>query len=165
MTINEISQLLWAAQGVTDSRRFRTAPSAGALYPLEVYIAIFNAKEIPKGIYKYNSHDHELVRIKYGNIKKDLILATLGQNWVGKGSAVIVLSAVYERTTKKYGERGERYTHMEVGHVSQNIYLQAQSLNLGTVVIGAFYDRAVKKVMNMSYEEHPLCLMPVGRKR
>lgn len=85
------------------------------------------------------------MRIKYGNIKKDLILATLGQNWVGKDSAVIVLSAVYERTTKKYGERGERYTHTEVGHVSQNIYLQAQSLNLGTVIIGAFYDRAVKK--------------------
>lgn len=165
LTINEISQLLWAAQGVTDSRGFRTAPSAGALYPLEVYISIFNAKEIPKGIYKYNPHNHELVRIKNGDIKKDLILAALGQYWVGKGSAVIVLSAVYERITKKYGERGKRYTHIEVGHVSQNIYLQAQSLNLGTVVIGAFSDEAVKKVMNMPYEEHPLCLMPVGKKR
>ncbi|MCX7793066.1 MAG: SagB/ThcOx family dehydrogenase [Thermodesulfovibrionales bacterium] len=165
LTINEISQLLWAAQGITDPEGFRTAPSAGALYPLEVYVVIFNVREITKGVYKYNPVRHELRRVKSGDFKKELILAASGQYWVGKGSAVIVLSAVYERTTKKYGERGKRYVHMEAGHASQNIYLQAQSLNLGTVAIGAFIDEAVKKVLNMPDEEHPLYLMPVGRRR
>ena len=164
LTINEVSQLLWAAQGITDSRGFRTAPSAGALYPLKVYIAIFNVKGIAKGAYKYNPHKHELVKVKHGDVKNELTLAALGQYWIRKGAAVIVLSAVYERTTKKYGERGSRYVHMEAGHAAQNIYLQAQSLNLGTVVMGAFWDDAVKKIMNMHDEEHPLYIMPVGRK-
>jgi SagB-type dehydrogenase family enzyme len=164
LTINEVSQLLWAAQGITDSRGFRTAPSAGALYPLEVYMAIVNIKGISKGTYKYNPHKHELAKVKHGDVRNELTLAALGQYWIRKGAVVIVLSAVYERTTKKYGERGNRYVHMEVGHAAQNIYLQAQSLDLGTVVIGAFWDEAVRKVMNMPDEEHPLCIMPVGRK-
>lgn len=145
LTINEVSQLLWAAQGITDSRGFRTAPSAGALYPLELYIAIVNVKGIAKGAYKYNPHNHELVKVKHGDVKNELTLAALGQYWLRKGAAVIVLSAVYERTTKKYGERGNRYVHMEAGHAAQNIYLQAHSLNLGTVVMGAFWDEAVKR--------------------
>lgn len=165
LTIDEVAQLLWAAQGITDSRGFRTAPSAGALYPLEVHVVIGDVKGVTKGVYKYNPHKHELVRVKNGDVRNELTLAAFGQFWIRRGAAVIVLSAIYERTTKKYGEKGNRYVHMEAGHAAQNIYLQAQSLNLGTVVMGAFWDDAVKKIMNMPDEEHPLCIMPVGKKK
>jgi len=164
LTLVEVSQLLWAAQGITDSRRgFRTAPSAGALYPLEIYVVIGNVEGVTKGVYKYRPHKHELLKVKSGDVRNELTAAALGQPWVGKGAIVIVFSAVYERTTRKYGNRGIRYVHMEVGHAAQNVYLQAVSLNLGTVVVGAFRDNEVKKILNMSNEEHPLCIMPVGR--
>jgi SagB-type dehydrogenase family enzyme len=164
LTLNEISQLLWAAQGITDPRGFRTAPSAGALYPLEVYIVIGNVKDLPDGIYKYKPRGHELVMIVKGDKRAELSAAALGQSSVKDGAAVIVIAAVYERTTGKYHERGIRYVHMEVGHAAQNIYLQSVALNLGTLVVGAFDDREVKKTMNMADNEQPLCIMPVGRK-
>jgi SagB-type dehydrogenase family enzyme len=164
LTLAEISQLLWASQGITDLRGFRTAPSAGALYPLEVYVVAGNVDSLPDGIYKYKPHRHELVRIVKGDKQADLCAAALGQPCVKNNAAVIVIAAVYERTTRKYGERGIRYVYMEVGHAAQNIYLQSVSLNLGTLVVGAFDDRKVKKVMNMPDEEQPLCIMPVGKK-
>jgi SagB-type dehydrogenase family enzyme len=164
MTLAEISQLLWASQGITDlGRGFRTAPSAGALYPLEVYVVAGNVDSLPDGIYKYKPYGHELVRIVKGDKRAELCAAALGQPSVKNNAAVIVFSAVYERTTRKYGERGIRYVHMEVGHAAQNIYLQSVSLNLGTSVVGAFDDREVKRVMNMPDEEQPLCIMPVGK--
>ena len=104
------------------------------------------------------------MRTAEGDKRIELSSAALGQAWIRNGAAVIVFSAVYERTTAKYGERGIRYVHIEVGHAAQNIYLQAVSLNLGTVIVGAFYDNEVKKIMNMKENEHPLCIMPVGRK-
>lgn len=163
LTLTEVSQLLWAAQGITDLRKgFRTAPSAGALYPLEVYVVINNAEGVTKGVYKYRPHEHELVRIRNGNVSGELAVAVLGQTWVGEGAIVIVFSAVYERTTQKYGDRGIRYVHMEAGHAAQNVYLQAVSLNLGTVVVGAFKEDELRKILNMSDEEHPLYIMPVG---
>jgi SagB-type dehydrogenase family enzyme len=164
LTIQEISQLLWAAQGITDPRGFRTAPSAGALYPLELYVAAGDVINLPDGIYKYKPHGHELVRITEDDKRGELSNAALGQSWIGDGAAVIVFSAVYERTTAKYGERGIRYVHMEVGHAAQNIYLQVVSLNLATVVVGAFYDNEVKKIMNMRDNERPLYIMPVGKR-
>ncbi|HEY60887.1 MAG TPA: SagB/ThcOx family dehydrogenase [Anaerolineae bacterium] len=164
LTLTEVSQLLWAAQGITDPRKgFRTAPSAGALYPLEVYVVINNAEGVAKGVYKYKPHEHELVKVKDGGVRDELTVAALGQTCVGDGSMVIVFSAVYERTTQKYGDRGIRYVHMEAGHAAQNVYLQAVSLNLGTVVVGAFKDDEVRKILNMSDEEHPLYIMPVGK--
>lgn len=163
LTLAEVSQILWAAQGITDPIGFRTAPSAGALYPLEVYVVAGNVNDIPDGIYRYKSRGHELVKVVKGDKRAELSAATLGQPYVKNGSAVIVLSAVYERTTKKYGERGIRYVHMEVGHASQNVYLQSVSLNLGTLVVGAFDDREVKRVMSMPEKEQPLCIMPVGK--
>lgn len=164
LALAEISQLLWASQGITDPGGFRTAPSAGALYPLEVYVVVGNVDNLPDGIYKYKPRGHELVLVAKGDKRDELCTAALGQASIKYSAAVIVFAAAYERTTKKYRERGIRYVHMEVGHAAQNIYLQSVSLNLGTLVVGAFNDREVKKVMNMPDEEQPLYIMPVGKR-
>jgi len=164
LTLSEVSQLLWAAQGVTGSRGLRTAPSAGALYPLEVYVVVGNVKDMADGVYKYKHSGHELLKISDGDKRAELYTAALSQSCIKKGAVVFVLSAVYERTTGKYGQRGIQYVHMEIGHATQNIYLQAVSLNLGTLFVGAFYDDQVKAVLNMPAREVPLCIMPVGRK-
>jgi SagB-type dehydrogenase family enzyme len=164
LTLIEVSQLLWAAQGITDSRRgYRTAPSAGALYPLDVYLVISDVEGVTNGIYKYKPHQHELVRIRSGNVRNELTIAALGQTCVEESAMVIVFSAVYERTTQKYGNRGIRYAHMEAGHAAQNVFLQAVSLDLGLVVVGAFKDEEVRKILNMSDKEQPLYILPVGR--
>jgi SagB-type dehydrogenase family enzyme len=125
LTISEISQLLWSAQGITASGGLRTAPSAGALYPLEVYIIVGNVTNMKSGIYKYIPESHELVKVIAGDKRSELSNAALHQSPIKDAPAVIVISAVYERTTGKYGERGVRYVHMEVGHAAQNILLQA----------------------------------------
>lgn len=163
LTLAELSQLLWAAQGITNPGGFRTAPSAGALYPLELYIAAGNVEGLSPGIYRYESDGHGLENIADGDVRDDLCSAALDQSAVKDAAAVIVFSAVFERTTGKYGERGIRYVHIEVGHAAQNVYLQAASLGLGTVVIGAFDDDEVKKAMNMDESEEPLYIMPVGK--
>lgn len=165
LALAEVSQLLWAAQGVTDKEKgLRTAPSAGALYPLELYVAVGNISELSNGVYKYKPEGHKLKRIAEGDKRIELYNAALSQSAVKDAAVVIIFSAVYERTTEKYGERGERYVHIETGHAAENVYLQAVSLNLGTVVIGAFDDNEIKKIANMEDEEQPLYLMPVGRK-
>lgn len=163
LTLAEVSQLLWAAQGITGPAGFRTAPSAGALYPLEIYIAAGNVEDLPAGIYHYSPRGHEVVRVLKGDRRNELCSAALGQTSVKNAPAVIVFSAVYGRTTVKYGDRGIQYVYMETGHAAQNVFLQAVALDLGTVVIGAFYDEAVKKVLKMPGEEQPLYIMPVGR--
>lgn len=168
LTLEEISQLLWAAQGITEPRfGFRTAPSAGATYPLEVYIVIGEkeVKGLEAGIYKYDPYEHSIILLLKGDFRKELMGAGLGQTWIGEAPINIVLVAIYERTTARYGERGIRYVHMEVGHVGQNIYLQATALKLGTVVIGAFYDEEVQKILNLKNEEKPLYIVPVGHPR
>lgn len=165
LVIYEISQLLWAAQGVTDKDRgFRTAPSAGALYPLEVYLAVFKVDGLKDGVYKYRPDSHGLVKTVEGDKKEELFRATLEQSSVKEAGAVIVFAAVYERTTGKYGERGRKYVHIEIGHAAQNVYLQVVSLDLGAVVIGAFNDEEVKKIMGMPENEEPLYIMPVGKR-
>ena len=163
LTLAEVSQLLWAAQGITDPHGYRTAPSAGALYPLEVYIVAGQVSDLAKGVYKYRPQQHELVKIVEGDKRHALASAALGQSCVGDGAVVIVIAAVYERTMKKYRQRGIQYTHIEVGHAAQNVCLQAVALHLGTVIVGAFYDDEVQKVLNLPDEEQPLCIMPVGR--
>lgn len=123
-----------------------------------------NVKDIPNGIYKYKPNGYELARVAEGDKRSELCIAALEQDWIKSSAAIIVLSAAYERTTIKYGERGKRYVPMEIGHAAQNIYLQAVSLNLGTVVVGAFDDSKVKRIMNMADKEQPLCIMPIGKK-
>lgn len=165
MTLAEVSQLLWSAQGITDpSWNLRTAPSAGALYPLEIYIVVGNVIDLEKGIYKYDPKNHELKLILKGEKRMDLASSALGQSSIIDGAIVLVFAAVFERTTVKYGERGIKYVYMEVGHSAQNVYLQAYTLGLGTVVIGAFYDDKVKKALNMLENENPLYIMPIGKK-
>lgn len=164
LTLEDVSQLLWAAQGITTEWGGRTAPSAGALYPLEVYLAVGNIENLAAGVYKYKPERHELVKVRDDDVRGELAEAALGQNWVREAAIDIVIAAVYERTTKKYGDRGVKYTHMEAGHAAQNIYLQAAALDLGTVTIGAFYDDRVKDILGMPKNESPLYVIPVGRK-
>jgi SagB-type dehydrogenase family enzyme len=164
LTQAEVSQLLWAAQGITDDAGHRTAPSAGATYPLELYIVAGNVEELGAGIYHYLPAGHELVYISGGDIRSDLYDATLSQSAVKDGAISIVITAIYERTTERYGERGIRYVHIEAGHATQNLCLQATALGLGVVTIGAFEDERVSEVLDLPENENPLYVIPVGRK-
>ena len=164
VTLSDLSQLLWAAQGVSGPGDRRTAPSAGALYPLEVSVVAGNVTGLSAGTYSYDPDQHQLTVIAEGDARRSLSRAALDQSSIKNAAAVLVLCAVYERTTVKYGERGIRYVHMEAGHAAQNVSLQAVALNLGTVVIGAFHDDRVRTVLRLSEQEHPLSLMPIGRK-
>ena len=165
LKLAEVSQLLWAAQGITGPGGTRTAPSAGALYPLELYLVAGNVSALAKGVYRYQPPGHSLIRVTDGDQRAALAAAALGQRWVSDAAAVIVVAADYGRTTRKYGQRGMRYVHMEAGHTAQNIQLQAVALNLGTVVVGAFDDDQVKQSVGLSGAEQPLCILPVGRIR
>ena len=165
LTLAEVSQLLWAAQGINRKNGMRTVPSAGALYPLEVYLVVGQIEQFPVGIYKYSIKGHELAQISDEEKRQALAAAGYGQSCIERASINIVIAAVYERTAGKYGERAVRYVHMEVGHAAQNIYLQAIALELGTVVVGAFDDSRVKKILMMDADESPLYIMPVGRAR
>ena len=164
ITLQDLSQLLWAAQGISGTGGRRTAPSAGALYPLEVYVVAGNVTGLSVGIYSYDPHKHELSRVLDSDKRAELSKAALGQSSINKAAAVLVFSAVYERVTVKYGERGIRYVHMEAGHAAENVFLQAVSLDLGTVVIGAFHDEEVRAVLHLPGQVQPLYLMPVGKK-
>lgn len=163
ITLSDLSRLLWAAQGISGQGGRRTAPSAGALYPLEVYVLAGNVKDLASAIYLYKPEDHELQKIADGDKRMELSRAALQQPAIKNAPVVLVIAAVYERTTIKYGERGIRYVHMEAGHAAENVYLQAVPLDLGTVVIGAFDDAAVKKAANLSVREEPLYIMPIGK--
>ena len=160
LTTEEISQLLWAAQGITQERTgFRTAPSAGALYPLEVYLVTED------GLFHYIPRGHRLETLGSSDLRGELARAALGQSSVREAAADIVVTAIYSRITKKYGQRGVRYAHIEVGHLGQNIHLQAVALGLGSVSIGAFHDDQVRKVLSLPEEEVPLYIIPVGHPR
>jgi SagB-type dehydrogenase family enzyme len=163
LTIEEVSQLLWAAQGITASWGGRTAPSAGALYPLELYVVVGTVEGLESGVYRYRSQEHELEKVKDGDVRAELADAALGQGFIKDAAINIVFTAVYERTTGKYGERGIQYVYMEAGHTAQNVYLQADALDLGTVTIGAFSDSDVTDVVGARERENPLYIMPVGR--
>jgi SagB-type dehydrogenase family enzyme len=166
LALQEVSQVLWAAQAITETEYgFRTAPSAGASYPLEAYIVVGDIENLAPGVYRYIPEDHQIIKTIDGDIRSELAIATFGQEWVKKGALNIIFTSIYERTTQIYGERGIRYVHMEVGHAAQNVYLQVVALGLGTVVIGAFFDDSVRKLLNLPENEQPLYIMPVGRIR
>ena len=164
LTLAEVSQLAWAAQGTSYRDDRRTVPSAGALYPIELFVVAGNVSGLPAGIYRYSPKSHELLSIDKGDKRSDLCNAALGQSSVKRAPAVLVLSGVYERTITKYGDRGIRYVHMEAGHAAQNVCLQAIPMGLGTVVIGAFRDEDVKEILRMADRERPLYVIPVGRR-
>ena len=162
LTLGQVGQLLWAAQGISDGQGHRTAPSAGALYPLEAYLVAGNVEGLDAGVYHYRSRSHTLSRVLSGDLRQALYRAALEQRAVRDAPAIIVLTAIYERTTGKYGERGLQYVHMEVGAAAENFYLQAAALRLGTVFIGAFHDDQIQEVLQLAGDEMPLALLPVG---
>lgn len=158
LTWEEISQLAWAAQGVTDRRRgFRAAPSAGALYPMEMYLVT------REGLFHYLPQQHAVDKLSGEDLRGDLSAAALNQASVARAAMDIVLAAVYARTRAKYGGRAERYVHMEAGHAAQNILLQAVALDLGAVPVGAFDDSAVARALNLPEDHEPVYIIPVGR--
>lgn len=163
LTLAEVSQLLWAAQGVTEPTGLRSAPSAGALYPLEIYVVVGDVVGLDPGIYKYGIDRHALRLVTPGDIRRELADAALEQEWMADAAVIFVIAADYERTAVKYGGRAERYVHMEVGFAAENVCLQVVALGLGTTVVGAFVDEDVKRLVGMDEHEHPLCCLPVGR--
>jgi len=157
LTIQQVSQLAWAAQGITEPQRgLRTAPSAGALYPLELY---FVKRD---GAFHYIPQGHKLIQLSDQDLRSALSQAALGQSPVRDAPLVIVIAAVYERTRVKYGARAERYVHIEAGHVGQNIHLQAVAFGLGSVSMGAFEDAAVARVLGLPADQTPIYIIPVG---
>ncbi len=163
VTLEEVSQLLWAAQGITGENRFRAAPSAGATYPLETYVVTGDAKGLEPGLYHYEPATHSLSFVKSGDMRAELSEASLGQPCLHSAAIVIVLSAIYERTTETYGDRGRMYVHMDVGHAAENVLLQAATLGLGSVPVGAFRTRTIAAMLGFPETELPLYLLPVGR--
>lgn len=159
LSLEQVSQLLWAASGRNIYRR--TAPSAGATYPLETYLVAGDVEGLEPGVYHYSSSRHSLEMTKEQDIRKKLSQSALGQTMIGEAQASIIIAAEYDRTTGHYGQRGLRYVHMEVGHVGQNVSLQAISLNLGSVMIGAFRDKEIQEVLGI--KEEPLYIIPVGK--
>ncbi|HSV95912.1 MAG TPA: SagB/ThcOx family dehydrogenase [Spirochaetota bacterium] len=162
LSMAALSQVLWAAQGVSGGGGLRTIPSAGGLYPLEIYCVAGAVDGLPAGVYRYATFGHELVRVVGGESRKSLTAAALGQKSVLNGAASIIIAAVFERSTGKYSRRGIQYATMEAGHAAQNICLQVVALGLGTVVIGAFQDDKVKYAVRMRENETPLYIMPIG---
>ncbi len=163
LTMEHIGQLLWSAQGITlESRGFRAAPSAGATFPLEVYIVAGEVDGLASGVYKYVPSDHTIIRKMDGDIRRQLADACLGQSPVRNAPVSLVITAEYARTASRYGDRAGRYVHMEVGHVGQNVSLQAITMGLGTVMVGAFTDDRLKDLLPLPPEEEPLYVIPVG---
>jgi len=165
LSLEDLSQLLWAAQGITEPESGgRSAPSAGATYPLELFVFVKEngVKGIECGVYRYRPLDHSLVKVASEDRVKALMEAALYQEFINDAPVNIVIAAKYERTTSRYGSRGVRYVHMEVGHVGQNISLEAVTLGLASVMVGAFNDNLVKKLIDGAAE--PLYIIPIGHK-
>lgn len=165
LTLKEVSQILWAAAGstgkwITGVRR--AYPSAGACYPIQTYLIAGEVEEITSGLYHYEWRQHQIMLLVEGDLRRKLARAALGQWMIQEAPASLIFTAVYSRTSRWYGERGFRYVHMDMGHIGQNVYLQAEALKLGTVAIGAFMDEAVKQTLGLEDEE-PLYIMPLGR--
>lgn len=166
LTLAELSQVLWAAQGSPAdavSGATRTAPSAGATHPLEIYIVAGNIYELPAGIYRFNRDRNSVSAVVGGDRRADLSTIALGQAVASTAPVSIVIAADYGRTTGRYGDRGVRYVYMEVGHVTQNVHLQAEALGLGSVAVGAFFDDRLKELLGTDLE--PLMIVPFGHLR
>jgi SagB-type dehydrogenase family enzyme len=160
LSLEQISQLAWAAQGITEpTRGLRTAPSAGALYPLELYLLTKD------GVFHYLPQGHKLIQLSDADRRGDLSKAALDQSSVAQAALDIVIAGVFSRTEAKYRERARQYVYIEAGHVGQNIHLQAVALGLGSVSVGAFRDQAVSEVLALSADQTPLYVIPVGHPR
>jgi SagB-type dehydrogenase family enzyme len=168
LTLQEVSQLLWAAGGKTVdgiTGPTRAYPSAGATYPLEIYLVAGNVKDLGPGIYRYSWRGNSITLVRKGDLRSELMKASYGQRMIGQAPVTIVITALYARTTSRYGERGRiRYVSMDAGHLGQNVHLQTESMGLGTVMVGAFNDNAVANVIK-SGKDIPVYIMPIGKPR
>jgi len=163
VTVGQAGQLLWAGQGRVSDEGRRTAPSAGARYPLSLLLIAGDVEGFAPGVYRYEPAAHSVTLLRAGDVRSDLAAVALGQEWIAAAPVIIAITGEERRTTSKYGERGVRYVHMEAGHVAQNILLQAIALGLGGTPVGAFDDNAVAKLLRLAREEQPLYLLPLGR--
>jgi SagB-type dehydrogenase family enzyme len=163
LTKDELGQLLWAAQGLTEPDGGRAVPSAGALYPLELYAVARNVASLPAGVYRYVANRHELARGVAGSRSEALVAAALGQDWIAAAPLCLCVAAVFEHTTFKYGARGRGFVYMEAGHAAENVMLQAVAFGLVSTMVGAFDDGEVTRVLGLGANMTPLCLIPVGR--
>lgn len=164
LSLEELSQLLWAAQGLTAPDGGRAAPSAGALYPLEIYAVVGRVAGLEAGVYHYRPAGHRVSLVARGDRRKALARAARDQDWMADAPVCIALAAVEWRTSSKYGTRAARYVHFEAGCASENAALQAAALGLGTCVVGSFDDPAVAELIGLGRGEQPLALMPFGRR-
>ncbi len=152
LTLGELSQLIWATQGITSKTRgfdFRASPSAGALYPIETYLVANRVEEIPRGLYHYDVRETQLTLLKEGHFGPELSQAGLGQGMLAEAACVFVWTAIVERSKWKYRERAYRYIYMDVGHIGQTLYLAATALDLGCCTVGAFFDEEVDRVIGV----------------
>jgi SagB-type dehydrogenase family enzyme len=166
LTQNQLSQLLWAAYGVTDPRGLKSAPSAGALYPLDIYAVVGDRQvsDLAAGVYHYLPDKQALEPGRLGDLRSAVARASLSQTWMAEAPILLVITGEYRRCQVKYGERGVKYTQMESGHVGQNIFLQAEALGLGAGIVGAFENAAVTQALGLPPVHDPLLIMPVGYK-
>ncbi len=165
LTLEQLSQIFWAAQGITEDRGYkRSAPSAGALYPMDIYAIVGDngVEGLKAGIYHYEPHNHSAVLIAEGDFRKDVARTALSQMWIAGAPLNLVITSEYSRITGKYGTRGKRYAMIEAGHVGQNIFLQAEALGLRAGIVGAFHDNDVIRVMKITGSHNPLLILPVG---
>jgi len=163
--LQQFSQILWSAQGITGKGGFgRAAPSGGALYPADVYAVVGDnsVDGFKAGVYLYEAKDHVALKIADGDRREEVAIASLGQMWMAGAAASFVVTAQFSRITSKYGDRGIRYAIMEIGHIGQNIFLQCQALGLAAGIVGAFNDREVAKVIEAEKNHEPLLILPVG---
>lgn len=168
LSIKQLSQLLWAAYGVTAQKwglALKTAPSAGALYPLDIYAVVGRVEGLPAGVYRFVPAGHSLLPVSSGDRRRPAARAAMSQMWAAQAPVTLIIAAEYARCTQKYGPRGRRYTHIESGCAAQNIFLQAQALGLRAGIIGAFQDRALAEALGLPPEHEPLLMMPVGHGR
>jgi SagB-type dehydrogenase family enzyme len=165
LTLEQLSQIFWAAQGITEDRGYkRSAPSGGALYPMDIYAVVGDncVEGLNAGIYHYDPRKHTALLIIEGDLRKDVARSSLSQMWMAEAPINLVITAEYSRITSKYGARGERYAMIEAGHIGQNIFLQAEALGLRAGIVGAFHDKNVNRVMKINRSHEPLLILPVG---
>lgn len=167
VTKQELSQLLWATQGITaDLREYglRTAPSAGALYPVETYIYANRVTDLEQGLYHYDIRSHALQLLKPGNIAKEVAVGALDQDTASRAAVVFIWSAIFQRSAWKYLERAARYVYLDAGHIAQNLALAADALGLGTCQIGAFYDNEMNAILEIDgVKESVIYMSSVGQ--
>jgi len=167
LNLGQLSQLLWAAYGTTNrDGLYKSVPSAGALYPLDIWVAIGEkgVEGLKAGVYHYIPETHKIRQVRDGEVRREIVRASLLQDWMAEAPVIFIVTGEYERCTRKYRERGISYTYIEAGHVGQNIFLQAEALELGVGIVGAFYNNLVQQVLGIGKVYDPILIMPVGYK-